>query len=245
MIKMIKMDLYRFFCSASTWIILLADSLLAFFSAMLVATNKSIQSYPNAGELLVAQINGGMIMILCVIAVLVFVSTKYKNGFIKNIANQLPRREMLVFPEIIVIFVICALHFLIYTFCTITAGAAFFGNTFMDFSFFAIIKLLIVQFVLHCGYCCFVLLFYMLTGSTTFTVVVGLLIAFKSLNVLYVLIEKFTHFNISQYMLDANIFQLGMNSLKPIYARSTIVGITFLLVEIVLLCMVMRKKEIK
>lgn len=46
-------------------------------------------------------------------------------------------------------------------------------------------------------------------------------------------------------MLDANIFQLGMNSLKPIYARSTIVGITFLLVEIVLLCMVMRKKEIK
>ena len=115
----------------------------------------------------------------------------------------------------------------------------------MDFSFFAIIKLLIVQFVLHCGYCCFVLLFYMLTGSTTFTVVVGLLIAFKSLNVLYVLIEKFTHFNISQYMLDANIFQLGMNSLKPIYARSTIVGITFLLVEIVLLCMVMRKKEIK
>lgn len=119
MIKMIKMDLYRFFCSASTWIILLADSLLAFFSAMLVATNKSIQSYPNAGELLAAQINGGMIMILCVIAVLVFVSTKYKNGFIKNIANQLPRREMLVFPEIIVIFVICALHFLIWSYVKI------------------------------------------------------------------------------------------------------------------------------
>lgn len=245
MIKMIKMDLYRFFRSASTWIILFADSLLAFFSVMLVAANQSIQSYSNVGELLAAQINGGMIMMLCATAVLVFVSAKYKNGFIKNIANQLPRREMLVFPEIIVTFVICALHFLIYTFCTITAGAAFFGNTFMNFSIFAIMKLLIVQLILHWGYCCFVLLFYMLTDSTTFTVIVGLLIAFKSLNVLYVLIERFTHFNISQYMLDSNIFQIGMNSLKPIYTRAVIVGITFLLVGIVLLCMVMRKKEMK
>ena len=245
MIKMIKMDLYRFFRSASTWIILFADSLLAFFSVMLVAANQLIQSYSNVGELLAAQINGGMIMMLCAAAVLVFVSAKYKNGFIKNIANQLPRREMLVFPEIIVTFVICALHFLIYTFCTITAGAAFLGNTFMNFSIFAIMKLLIVQLILHWGYCCFVLLFYMLTDSTTFAVIVGFFIAFKSLNVLYVLIERFTHFNISQYMLDSNIFQIGMNSLKPIYTRAVIVGITFLLVGIVLLCMVMRKKEMK
>ena len=29
-------------------------------------------------------------MILCAVAVIIFVSAKYKNGFIKNIANQLP-----------------------------------------------------------------------------------------------------------------------------------------------------------
>lgn len=68
---------------------------------MLVSTNKSIQIYSNAGELLAAQINGGMIMILCAVAVIIFVSAKYKNGFIKNIANQFPRRELLVLPEII------------------------------------------------------------------------------------------------------------------------------------------------
>ena len=102
MSKMIKMDLYRFFRSASTWIILFVDILLAFFSVMLVSANTSIQIYSNTGELLAAQMNGGMIMILCSIAVIIFVSAKYKNGFIKNIANQLPRREMLVFPEIIV-----------------------------------------------------------------------------------------------------------------------------------------------
>lgn len=245
MTKIIKMDLYRFFRSASTWIILFVDILLAFFSVILVSTNTSILIYSNAGELLAAQMNGGMIMLLCSLAVLIFVSAKYKNGFIKNIANQLPWREMLVFSEIIVAFVVCALHFFIYSFCTITAGAIFLGNMFMDFSFFAIMKLLIVQFILHWGFCCLVLLFYMLTNSTTFTVVTGFLISFKILNVLYMLIERVTDFNISQFMLDSNIFQIGMYSLKPIYTRATIVGLIFLLAEIVLLCMVMHKKEIK
>lgn len=159
MTKMIKMDLYRFFRSASTWTILFADILLAFLSVMLVSANKSIQPYSNVGELLAAQINGGMIMILCAVTVTIFVSAQYKNGFIKNIANQLPRREMLVLPEIIVSFVACALHFFAYSLFTITAGAIFFGNTFIDVSFFAIIKLLIVQFVLHCAFCCLMLLF--------------------------------------------------------------------------------------
>lgn len=245
MTKMIKMDLYRFFRSASTWIILFVDILLAFFSVMLVSTNTSIQIYSNAGELLAAQINGGMLMILCAVSVIIFVSAKYKDGFIKNIANQLPRREMLVFPEVIVEFVACALYFFVYSICTIIAGAVFLGNTFITFPFLAIMKLLIVQFILHWGFCCLILLFYMLTNSTAFTVTAGLLIAFKILNIFYGLIKRFTNFNIDHIMLDSNIFQVGMYSEKTIYTRAILVGLLFLLAEIVLLCIVMRKKEIK
>ena len=75
--------------------------------------------------------------------------------------------------------------------------------------------------------------------------VIGLLISFKILNILYALVERFTHFNIAQYMLDTNIFQIGMMSTKTIYIRAAIVGLIFLLVEIVLLCVVMHKKDIK
>ncbi|MCI8401631.1 MAG: hypothetical protein HFI38_05980 [Lachnospiraceae bacterium] len=245
MTKMIKMDLYRFFHSASTWTILFVDISLAFLSVMLVSANKSIQIYSNAGELLAAQINGGMIMILCAVAVIIFVSAPYKNGFIKNIANQLPRREMLVLPEIVVSFVACALHFFAYSICTITAGAIFFGNTCFNFSFFAIIELLIVQFILHYAFCCLMLLFYILTNSTAFTMVAGLLIAFKFLNGLYVLIEHFTYLQINQFMLDSNIFQIGMYSAKSVSATAVIVGLIFLLSETILLCMVMGKKEIQ
>ena len=245
MTKMIKMDLYRFFRSASTWIILFAAAILAFLSVMLVHSSTSIQPYSNAGELLAAQINGGMLMVLCAVAVIIFVSAKYKNGFIKNIANQLSQRELLVFPEIIISSVACALYFFAYSICTIAAGVVFFGNTFITFSFLDIIRLLIVQFVLHWSFCCLLLLFYMLTNSTTTTIVIGLLISFKILSIFYALVERFIHFNIAQYMLDTNIFQIGMVSTKPIYTRAAVVGLIFLLVEIVSLCVVMHKKDIK
>lgn len=157
MTKMIKMDLYRFFRSASTWTILFADIMLAFLSVMLVSANTSIQIYSNVGELLAAQISGGILMAVCSVAVIIFISAKYKNGFIKNIANQLPRREMLIFPEIIVTAIACALYFFGYSVGTIAAGAVFLGKPFINFSFFAIIKLLTVQFILHwvfAVYCC-------------------------------------------------------------------------------------------
>ena len=248
MTNMVKMDLYRFFRSTSTWISLLTAVILAFLMVMLVHTtiNTTAASVriSNAGELLTVQINSGVPMALCAVAVIIFVSAKYKNGFIKNIANQLSRHELLVVPEIIVTFAACALYFFAYSICTIAAGKLFFGNTFITFPFFAIMKLLIVQFILHWSFCCLLLLIYMLTNSTAFTMAAGLLITFKILNVFYALVEQFTSFNIEQYMLDANIFQLGMESAAVAYIRATIVGLIFLLAEIALLYIVMYKKDI-
>ena len=74
MIKIVKMELYRFFHSVSTWVILFADIILAFLSVMLVQTmnnnNASIPIYSDAWELLAAQINGGILMVLCAISII-------------------------------------------------------------------------------------------------------------------------------------------------------------------------------
>lgn len=246
MTKIIKMELYRFFHSISTWIILFADLIIAFLSVILVQTminnNAAIQIYSDVWELLVAQINGGILMVLCALSAIIFVSAKYKGGFIKNTANLVYRREMLLFPEIIVTAISSALHFFVYSVCTIGAWAAFLGNTFNSFSFPAIMKLLIVQYILHLGFCCLLLLIYMLTNSTTFTMIAGFLISFKVMNIFYALVEQLTHFNLAQYMLDYNIFQIGIESAGP---RAIIVGMIFLLAEIVLLCLVMKKKDIR
>ncbi len=50
MTKMIKIDLYRFFRSASTWTILFADIMLAFLSVMLVSTNRFILMSENCWQ---------------------------------------------------------------------------------------------------------------------------------------------------------------------------------------------------
>lgn len=246
MIKIIKMELYRFFHSISTWIILFADLIIAFLSVMLVQTmtnnNAAIQIYSDVWELLAAQINGGILMVLCALSAIIFVSAKYKGGFIKNIANLVSRREMLLFPEIIVTAIASALHFFVYSACTIGAWAALLGNTFISVSLPAIIKLLIVQYILHLGFCCLLLLMYMLSNSTAFTMIAGLLISFKVMNIFYALAWQLTHFNLAQYMLDYNIFQIGIESAEP---RAAVVGVIFLLAEIVLLCLVMNKKDIR
>ncbi len=105
MIKIIEMELYRFFHSISTWVILFADIILAFLSVMLVQTmisnNASIQIYSDVWELLEAQINGGILMVLCALSAIIFVSAKYKGGFIKNVANLVSHREMLLFPRLL------------------------------------------------------------------------------------------------------------------------------------------------
>ena len=76
MLKMIKMDLYRFFHSMSIWFTLFADIVLAVLSIILVYTmannSASIQTYSDVGTLLAAQINGGILMILCTVSVTIF-----------------------------------------------------------------------------------------------------------------------------------------------------------------------------
>ena len=249
MLKMIKMDLYRFFHSMSIWITLFADIVLAVLSIILVYTmannSASIQIYSDVGTLLAAQINGGIMMILCTVSVTIFVNAKYKGGFIKNIANYLFHREMLIISDVIMLALVCALHFFVYSACTIGAWEAILGNAFISFPVYAIMRLLIIQFVLHWSFCCLLLLCYMLTNSATFTIAAGILISFKILNIIYVLVRHFTNWNLAKYMLDYNIFQVGIESTESTYTRTAVVGVVFLLVEIMLSCFVMSKKDIK
>lgn len=249
MLKMIKMDLYRFFHSISTWITLFVDIVLAVLSIILVYTmannSASIQTYSDVVTLLAAQINGGTLMTLCTVSAIIFVNPKYKGGFIKNIANDLPRREMLIIPDVILLAVVCALHFFVYSACIVGAWEVILGNAFVSFPAYAIMRLLIIQFVLHWSFCCLLLLCYTLTNSAAFTIAAGILTSFKILNIIYALVGRFTKTNLAQYMLDYNIFQVGIESSESTYIRAAVVGVVFLLAAIMLLYFIMSKKDIK
>ena len=247
MLNMIKMELYRFFRSSSTWKILIADAAIAVLSVILVYTmkdNTSITVYSNAGEMLTAQINGGMLMIVCAVFVIVFVSAEYRDGFIKNIAGCLPCRGMLILSEAVVIAAACVLYLSAFFGCIMVVGAIAFENSFIAVSASAIIKLLTVQIILHWGFGCLILLFYILSQSTMLSMGIGILMAYKILNILYTLIERFFNYKIDRYMLDFNIFQLGIKAEVSMYARAALVGITSVIIEIALSILVIQKKDI-
>lgn len=248
MLNMVKMELYRFFRSPSTWKLLAVDMLLPVLSVVLVYATKdnvSVTIYSNAGELLAAQINGGILMLLCAIFVVVFVSAEYKDGFIKNIAGQLPYRGMLVFPEVIVTAVACALYSFVYSGCIVAAGAVVFGNTFIAVPVPTIMELLAVQLILHWGFGCLILFFYILAESAVFAMVAGTLISFNVLNIVYTFVGRFSHFEIAQYMLDYNIFRVKIESVASTYVRAVFVGLIFVLAGTILSSVVVQKKDIR
>lgn len=88
------------------------------------------------------------------------------------------------------------------------------------------------------------LLFYTLTSSATFTIAAGILISFKILNIIYALAGRLANMDLAQYMLDYNIFQIGLESTKLAYTRAAIVGVVFMLIEMILSCFIMSKKDI-
>lgn len=115
---------------------------------------------------------------------------------------------------------------------------------FIVFSAPAIIKLVTVQIILHWGFGCLMLFFYILTESVMSCMVIGILMTFKIMNILYILIERLFDFKIAQYMLDFNIFQLGTEDEASAYVRAVLVGIIFVLAEAVLSTLVIEKKDI-
>ena len=81
-------------------------------------------------------------------------------------------------------------------------------------------------------------------NGAAFTIAAGILTSFKILNIIYALVGRFTKTNLAQYMLDYNIFQVGMKSTESTYIRAAVVGVVFLLAAIMLLYFIMSKKDI-
>lgn len=187
---------------------------------------------------------------LCKCSCTVKKQKRLKNGLTVNLVDTLyfgsnDDLQQEVQPMLKMIKMDLCMHFFVYSVCTIGAWEAFWGNAFISASVSAIMRLLIIQFILHWSFCCLLLLFYMLTSNAIFTIAAGILISFKILNILYALVGRFTNFDLAQYMLDYNIFQTGLESTKLAYTRTAIVGVVFLLIEIMLSCLVMSKKDIK
>lgn len=205
-----------------------------------------------AGSLISTEIKSSLLVLLCIILTALFVNSETKNGYIKNIAGQFPNRGILILSKLIVLAVCVCLMMLIFSAVTAAAGFLFWGRRFYMGSLAPLAAFLAVQYLLHLGFSAFILFLSILTRSSAFTMVFGLLTSCGVLVPLYSFLNRIirsvrpgTGFDISRYMLDGNINMTGINTALEGMIRAVFVGILFILVCTALSMAVMTKRDIR
>lgn len=275
MYNLMKMDMRRMWRSRYTWLILLIVLTMVFFSFFMVkASLDQIAETPDAQhsesisftmdsppeefleQLTVGSLGGsliadGLIMIFCTIFVAFFLGAEQKDGYIKNIAGQLPVRGLLVVSKFITIALYLLILMGVHTVSVYLFGKIFFAEKMMVGSLSTLFSMLSAQYVLHLAFCGFLMLLHALSRSTAATLAGGLLVSVGLTRFIYTLINKLilvvnstSEFDLGRYMVDSNIIAARFEATPQLFEQALIVGAVFVIVYVVLSALTVQKKDV-
>ena len=247
--NLIKMDLYRLFHSISTWIMMLAVIVAAFFCvALTVDISDRYSSVVNILEML---FHGGLFMLLCSVFVTIFANAEHRNGYDKNFGGIISHRGQLVISKIVAVAIEIMIAFILFAIAIMIAVKIFCGSHFVMGSFCNLFTLLVIQYLLHVGFACFIVFICVLTRSSVFTMVSGILISCNIMNIIYSLVNRIVHsisnkvdFDISHFMVDYNISAYSLELPVNDTTRVIVVGCIFIIISVVGASIVIEKRDV-
>lgn len=205
-----------------------------------------------ASQMLGLLLNSGILMIFCAIFVSLFVGAEHRSGYLKNIAGQLPYRGQLAVSKFAAIAVEVLLMFAIYAVFCIASGYIFFGDQFTLGSGAGLLKMLGTQYLLHLGFSALVMFLCMATGSTAFSMCLGILgcsglasLLYSGINWVIQKIHSGTTFDFGRYMLDTNVYAISGSSEPADILRAVLVACIFAALAVSCSALVMQKRDIK
>lgn len=249
MLNLIKMDLYRLFRTISTWVMMVLVIVVAFFCVAL--TVDISDRYSSVVSILEMLFHGGLFMVLCSIFVTIFVNAEQRNGYDKNLGGLISHRGQLVISKIIAVAIEIMIAFTLFAVAITIAAKIFCGNQFVIGSFRNLFTLLGIQYLLHVGFACFIVFICVLTRSSAFTMVSGILISCNIMNIIYSLVNKLIHsisnnadFDISHFMVDYNISAYNLELSANDTSRAIAVGCIFIIIYVVCASIVIEKRDV-
>ena len=281
MFNLIKMDMHRLIHSVSTWVLIIFSVLTAIFSIAMTnmdiqaskeepapiiedaSSEELVGIYVTGnpewangsielGEVICMEIQSGLTAILCVIFAALFTCADYKNGFIKNIAGQYPRRGKLILSKFLAIAV--QVFLLLFVFVAVTAAASFifWGEKVYLASSLSLLKVLGVQYLLHLGVAAFIMLLSILTRSTAFSSTAGIVLCsgltaylYSGINQIVSTIKPSWDFNMNNYVLESNMKMIGLDTVPTTLLQGAVVGIIFIIASIAFAMLTIQKRDIR
>ena len=205
-----------------------------------------------AAELVSIELQSGIFTILTVVFAAIFASAEQKSGYIKNIAGLFPRKGSMILSKFITIALHILLMMVVFCAATALAGAAFWGERFYLASFAPLLKFLGIQYILHLGFAALIMFFSILTRGNAFGMIFGILASVRLTALVYSLInfviETVTpvrDFDIGNYMLETNIYDIELTAASDLIVRGIVVGIVFIVLSILLATLAMQKRDIR
>lgn len=253
MLNLIKMNMYRLFRSFSTCAMVIITGLLAIAVIGIANSDGAFEAASNIdySVLLYVALQSKMILIMVSIFVTLFVAAEQKNGFIKNLAGQFPKRGIIVIAklaaaalQIFIMFLAFALFILIFSFI-------YWGDKIMLNSVSELFQIVAIQYLLHFAFACLITLLYHLINSSALCMTLGILLGSTLANSLYSLIdyvfEKFTQnaFHSAEYMLSGNIALVGAGITSDIAAKAIIVSLVVIFMSTGFAILTVQKRDIR
>ena len=267
MLNLIRMDLYRMFKMKSFYVILIIMALsVGFTTIVMKQTVKMVQDNPELEEmmevedeqsigitvsmsdegaltadmLLVSNIKGMTVALLLLIFVVLFSTSDFTSGFIKNIGGQTKSRLMLVGSKSVAVVFYTVFNFAATIVFQLISNLLFTGG--VEFLHFGkSLKFIGVELVLHIALSLAVMMVALLIRSNLMTMIIAVLSTMGFPSLIYTALKKLIpgHPDISEYMVTPNIMGLQPDD----YQRVLLISLAFFVVAILVSAVSYKKRD--
>ncbi|MBD5531004.1 MAG: hypothetical protein HDQ98_02205 [Lachnospiraceae bacterium] len=205
------------------------------------------------GDILMSELGGCLLVVFVAIFVPLFVNAEQKRGYIKNIAGQIPRREMLALSKLPAVAVQVFFLFTAYSIASLVSSAIFFrGRLALDFTG-ALFRTLCMQYVLHAAWGCLIALLTIVTRSTAFAMTTGILLASGLVEMLMIYLNRVIHvllpsseqFNLMHYTLNYAVEAMTAQSTMRQIGGFLTLALIYIAASAVIAGIVYRKRDVR
>lgn len=273
MLNLVKMDMYRLVRMKSFWIMIAVTVLLACLSVFLTDYALNLQNDVSmesgaiifdmagmAGEITKIDVTdfvntdlaGLNLLILCVIFGSLFVNGEQKNGFVKNIAGQLPNRGLLVLSKLVAVAVQVTVIFAAYILTMTVLGKVLWADKLVLDSFGDLAKVIGIHYLLHFAMAVLVSGLTLMLRGSGLSMTFGIICSTGAAQLIYRLVNILLHkcgvsesFDIADFALESCIHAVTPGLQGGDLTRMLAVGIGFILVSTLGAILVMQKRDIR
>lgn len=202
--------------------------------------------------LLETQLASGFFMIVSLIFVSIFVHADQKNGYIKNIAGQIPYKWMTVISKAVAVMVQLLLQFIIMAVSMYIGGKIAFGEQLVWGNTVELGKVLGGQYILHLGFAYLILGLCIVFKSVSLSMTLGILLSCKVVTLAYFginqLVEsvlKIEGFDIGKYAIEMNVSSYSIAANGEDMVHMLVTGMFYALITLTLTAVVMQKRDVR